>query len=375
MFVKHGKGQGLLIGYYGEQNSGDDAFLAVTSWGTRMYSGITHSFATASHIPSFCADCISPLYFPIQFRGSGLYNRLHTAYRRHHSRSIVFGGGSNFHTTAHLQYWRKNIELAGPGPHYAVGISVGPFRDATAADECAQLFTHLAFIGVRDKASYERVKQLAPEAPVELTFDIAPLLPRAMNTVIPSVPASQRRGLGVSLCNYERFVSGDTQREEERIGIVAQAILKQVEAGLVDEVVLLDFNGHPHFGDHAVHQALRRQLEPSVPVQHIAYTGNPLAMMEALSRLRGVIAMRLHAAVFAFCTDTPVVMLSYHEKCQEWAKMIGLPEELIADTSSLTAETFAAKTTAMLRATSLKPGLSVADAVAASMRNWTWIAA
>ena len=355
----------LLIGYYGHRNTGDDAFVAVTAWGAQRFLGAQHMLATARHLPQCYQAPVRPLYWSERSRLRELQDRWAAA----RSRRIVFGGGSNFHKAQRMEQLGQLLDRCHPGPHVAVGVSIGPFRDAAAEKACARLLGKLAFVGVRDQVSYERVRELAPQVRVELTFDLAVLLAQAAGQS-PQPAPTERRGLGVALCNYERFVHGELEREPRRVAAIAEALRQVYRQDLVDEIVLIDFNGHPRYGDAAVHQALAAQLD-GLPVRRLSYCADPAAVLASLSRLRGVLAMRLHAAVFAYCAHTPCAILSYHEKCRAWADLTGHPAELVCDAAHPQAPELQAALQTLLSGQSPCPQLPVADAVGRALLNWT----
>ncbi|HVV71070.1 MAG TPA: polysaccharide pyruvyl transferase family protein, partial [Verrucomicrobiae bacterium] len=246
----------LLIGYYGRQNAGDDAFLAVSAWGARKFLGVERVWANASTIPDCCRQSVRPLGLPSAIPGAGTLTRFRRHWLLPQFQHLIFGGGSNFHTTRIIEDFIALVRAAGAGPHFALGISVGPFRDRGAAGKCAELLSMLDFVGLRDQASLDRVRELDLTKPAEYTFDIAPLLALALGTKLPVRPPPQRKVLAVALCNNERFIGGKTDEEISRLDAVAGAIRQCAHEGDCEEVVLVDMNGHPAEGDAAVHMSL-----------------------------------------------------------------------------------------------------------------------
>jgi polysaccharide pyruvyl transferase WcaK-like protein len=255
---------------------------------------------------------------------------------------------------------------------FAVGASVGPFRDAGAEAACSRFLQRLAFVGVRDRVSLDRARSIAPHANVRLTFDLAPAL-----LLVPGFQdtgsESQRTGLGISLCNYERFTGGDTTRETRRLAAVASAVRSAADAGLLDHVVLIDFNGHPRFGDHELHLELADRIGDRLSVEHVRYNDNPVEVLQRVGTLRAMLAMRLHAAVFAFCTGTPALMVCYHEKCREWADMIRLPSDCMVDAAECDAADLESRFERLCGSCPPMPEMSRAEATALTLGNWTWL--
>jgi len=361
----------VLVGYYGLQNTGDDALLAVAAWGAQRYLGCDEIFATAGVVPATYGISVHPLYarntsIPLPHRLLYLQNFIREYLFLARPSSIIFGGGSNLHSKAYLES-RLALVKRTPGPHLAVGVSVGPFRDAWAEKACAKLLNHFAFVGVRDPVSYERVRRIAPDVHVQQTFDLSVLLPLVTKT---ERPRRLDRSLGIAMCNCERISGVDD--ELHRIRAVADAVRKTATAGRINEVVLFDYNGQARCGDARASNALAALLRGAVPIRRVTYTPDPASALEAMARLKGVLAMRMHSAIFAFCTATPFVMLAYHEKCHELANVIGLPAELRHDSCNLQVESLRHSIELILDDEAPKPSLPVEKAVDMALRNWTW---
>ncbi len=95
-------------------------------------------------------------------------------------------------------------------------------------------------------------------------------------------------------------------------------------------------------------------------------------MLQTIGSLRGVIAMRLHAAVFAYCTHTPCALLAYHEKCEEWARMIALPPHQLIEANQVDPSHLA---TVIAQFNDVPPPLAalpLEHALERALRNWNW---
>jgi polysaccharide pyruvyl transferase WcaK-like protein len=359
----------ILSGYYGQRNAGDDAFLVICAWHARRHFGIDRIYATAPPSRLMRKLVVRPIYH--RFPDHGILNYALAGWKARKVDSIIFGGGSIFHSLEGIERATKWVRGAGPGRHFAVGVSIGPFDNAEAEAACASLLTKLDFIGVRDRISYRRGRALAPAARVELTFDLAPLLLEMIEGDLLD-RTSPRRGVGVALRSFEQLLGGQRDRAESRIEIIADAIRRCAARRMIEEIVLIDFNGHKRRGDHRVHQDLKDRLQSCTRIRHVHYTDNPIDTMRVVASLRAIIAMRLHAAIFGFCTHTPVLMLAYHEKCREWAGMIGLPNALRADALKSTTRDLAESIEWLLGESVLAPTLPLETAVQAAMKNWKW---
>ena len=158
---------------------------------------------------------------------------------------VIFGGGTCFQTYQNFESFGRILDRVKGGRYFAVGVSVGPFFDARAQDECKTFLDKLEFIGVRDEVSYDRAIKLTNPDKVKYTFDLAVLLPLALDQ--RSAQPSVRKGLGVALSNYDSFfgLDMDTQRREPYV--VADALLEVVKDSNVEELVVIDFNSSSNF--------------------------------------------------------------------------------------------------------------------------------
>lgn len=357
----------LLRGYYGYQNSGDDALLAASAWGVRQAYGTRISIAAlATTIPVFPGSDRVRAAAPRVAWVRG-HRRVHRMWEALRCDAMTFGGGSVFHGAAGLNEVETLLRLAGPGPHLAAGVSLGPFRAVHEERVCARILRRLAFVALRDEESAAMARALAPNVESRLTFDLAPLL-----TVLEGAPApaKRRHGIGIALCDYERFTKGDVRREAVRRARFGQ-LLKSLDGETVEELMLIDFNGHPAAGDTRLHlevAAMARAI--GIRARHIAYNANPLAVLQAVSRLRAMLAMRLHAAVFGYLVQTPTIILSYHPKCLGWARQAGLAASSVHDSVEFDPRTVAESLARASRGELPAPSLPVAAAVERAQLNF-----
>lgn len=362
----------VLLGYFGQQNAGDDAFLRISEWGVRRYCGATIVLASTSRRPPWGG--VLPMLVPDAIRGSwriqGMVESL-LAWRAQH---VVFAGGSNFHSGPMMGRFRDLVRRAAGGPHFAVGVGVGPFRDVEAEARCRELLLSLDFVGCRDRQSFERAREVAPSARIELTGDIAPLLPLVAAPGFDAASSSSRRGLGVILCPYEQCLGGDGSHEAARLDVVTHALLDAARRGSVSEAVLIDMNSHPVMGDAAQHDLLAARLQHALPVRRVRYALDPVQILRELATLQGLITMRLHGAVFAYCVRTPTLLLAYHEKCFGWAEAVGLASPLVVSATPIDAEAFRSGLATLTESsTPLLPRLPIEAAQAQAMKNWNWL--
>lgn len=356
----------LLSGYYGELNSGDDALLLVSSWGSRKFLFGEKIYGTCTQKPVLPLDAdIEALFVSEeQERSENLLRLYRQCYR---SDIILFGGGSVFHSTDKMTRDGDLIDLNRGKGAAAIGVSFGPFRDSAAKETCRKLVERFKYIGCRDEESYELIRSLTSTINAELTFDLAVLLPLVSGEDFSG--NHKRKGLGISLCHYERYIGGDTSIEKTRVEKIVNVLnwLKEEE---FEELVFIDFNGHPIFGDEDIHREVIEQLHTNIPIRHLSYDKNPLNVLRTIASLKGLLGMRLHSAVFGYITNTPTIIFSYHPKCDGWAKQIQANNDFIISSNSFAEESIWHALREIAAGQYQYPKLPIKKAQSLAMKNW-----
>ena len=351
-----------LVGYYGMQNSGDDALLAATAMGAKHYLGsdaFVVNTPTTVNIPNI-GEYKPMLSEPQRFMAQ---NRLQQYWAAATTNNVIFGGGSVLQNQRDIDLKRDLLTLTGRSNNYALGVGIGPFKNTKAEKSCAHFLNSCDFVGVRDESSLDIAHTIAPWANVELTFDLAPSL-------LKNVPkhTSNREGIAVCLCPVERL-KGDSSAEQTRYREIANA-LATLHQLTNQSISFVDFNGHAIYGDRVVHQEVSALLG-DVPHRFVAYDSNPFNVMRELASKQIIISMRLHASVFGFLTDTPVFSLNYHPKCLGWCEQIGMSKALYLPMNDLNATDLITQITRGLERGFDEPRMSPLNAYHLSMNNWS----
>ena len=95
----------LLVGYYGQRNTGDDALLAVAAGFCRQSFATGRIFATIREPIRSYEVTVEPILAPFRCRGVGIVDRLLTLRHGRHLTRVVFGGGSVFHSAESIRSW------------------------------------------------------------------------------------------------------------------------------------------------------------------------------------------------------------------------------------------------------------------------------
>jgi len=354
----------LLVGYYGMQNTGDDALMNATAWGAKRFLGSdTITVTSPLSLKLYSGEYLSSTLTATQ-RFSG-QNRLKSYLKAIDSNRIIFGGGSVLHNARDINLKRDLMKLSLGRNHLALGIGIGPFTDTRAEQSCKRFLNTCEFVGVRDAQSYDIAQSIAPHANVVLTFDLAPQL---LNIEGFDLVPVQRKGIAVCLCPKERL-SGDLKVEHQRLKNIAKVLDTQYLL-TQEPVVFVSFNGHPDLGDHQIHKEVASLLSPKTMFNFVEYDSNPFRVLQRMATFKLAICMRLHASVFSYLTRTPFISLNYHPKCKQWSKQVGLSKHYSFDSESFDPKVL---TNEICRGISdgFEPcDLSLNQAINLSMENW-----
>ena len=258
---------------------------------------------------------------------------------------LLLGGGSLF-----FDYWgfdpstlltRRHEGLAFYGgfamvarlagvPLAISGVGVGPLKSAAARDFTRWVFEQSALTTVRDEGSRQALVELGVDVSrVRVTADPAFGLPAAEPGVGLAVVARAAGApvaaplIGVALREWE--AAAITPERWEQAVAAALSELQARHGGTVVFVPLHRTVDWPLTDDRGVAQRVRALMTPGASV--VLPADLPLAdKTAALQACDLVLAMRLHAAVFAATAGVPVVGLSYDPKVAHVFDALEAPE-------------------------------------------------
>ncbi|MBQ1052828.1 polysaccharide pyruvyl transferase family protein [Micromonospora sp. C51] len=320
----------LVVGYYGMENVGDNAFCLVTDWASRTYWGSERPVFAAPPMVDLPAE--STGMNPRWYRSRSVSDRmgwvLNKAMLLSGSSMLVFGGGSVFRDMGPLSEKRlfSLFSRFSGHPMAAVGVSVGPFLSASAERRLLEVLRRINFIGVRDQASAELLRRAGHPGRLVAAGDLAGLLPEALGERLGQRyerAQGTRARLGVTLLgvDYEAAAPQARRREDALIDGVSELVRREP----VDVTVFV-FNTHPVHGDERVSGRLRRALDGRCDVRVVTARDGVRACWEEMKRCNLGLHMRMHGAVFAYLADVPFALVPYQQKCDDFLDEIGQPE-------------------------------------------------
>ena len=327
-----------VSGYYGCGNAGDEAVLA----------GIIESFRrTAEGAVRLVALSQNPGETRSKHAIDAEYRMDMRTVRAVLRRSdlLISGGGSLLQDTTsfrsllyYLWVARLAIRQNVPVMFYAQGM--GPFRRKISRWLVRLIGNRASYITVRDPASAELLQSIGVTVPpIEVSADPAFALSPAPREEIDacsglSWTGDDRQRVGVSLRPWGANAAGQIAEYA--------SLLTALEDNTGARVILIPMQLP---GDAEVSQAVARQSGRSFEM--ISNSCSPAALLGVVGEMDAIVAMRLHALIFAARMAVPPYALSYDPKVDALMQRLNLAES-IAPWTGFSAETCAHRVKSLL---------------------------
>lgn len=317
MYKKLFKSELLFTGYYGQLNTGDDAFIEVASWGAEKYWQKTNNIFLAKQesLPIINKKIRGyPFNIPKAYH---LQNRLLLSSTNY----LISAGGSTIHSElAANNIKRLAVESKKKGSKIkigGIGVSVGPFKTLVDEKATIEYLKNIDFLAVRDQKSFDFMSSI--EVPYETVnaFDLAALLPNIYGINKPQTNFSTKKVIGISVCPYESITNTAKIGNEHKRNKKMVELLKILDKEENIHFKFFVINGHARVGD----QKLTRETIANVlphSYEIIPYTQKTHIVWNEIATCDFVISTRLHAAIFACFSNTPFMLNEYHRKCSDF---------------------------------------------------------
>ncbi len=303
----------LLSGYYGYQNAGDEAVLAA----------ITQQIGALAPGAQFVATSGAPAQTSAQLIANGEYSLRGVA--RDDFKNLwcemkacdvfISGGGSLLQDVTSLRnimYYTGLLRMAGiakkPAMIYAQGI--GPLKKPFSQKLTRIALNHknTRVIAVRDPESKALLQKIGVRKNIEITAD-------PVWALEPSGQKAATKSANPLWCvSLRSWLDASTPNAED-------ALLKSIRAAAAKENATLQFLAMQPERDGALMESLGVQKNEILETQD----RTPSEIMALAGRCDLMIAMRLHALIFAAAQGVPCVAVSYDPKVSALAKLIGAP--------------------------------------------------
>lgn len=310
-----------VSGYYGCGNAGDEAVLAGMAASFRRQAGERVRLTVLSQNPS---DTTA-------LHGLEAVNRMDMKQVRDALRQsdlLISGGGSLLQDTTsarsllyYLWIARMAFQAGKPVMFYAQGM--GPLNRKMSRLLVRQVANRAAYLTVRDEPSAQLFKAIGvTNTKLEVTADPAFALAPATEDKIDALCRAEGISATAPLIAVAlRPWSGSGPSPLDNYSRLLTSLRTQTSA----QIVLLPMHSHDDV-TFACDVANQTGNADAFPVVKNAYA--PDALLGLIGRMQAVVAMRLHALIFAARMSVPPFALAYDPKVENLMQLLGLPNSL-----------------------------------------------
>jgi len=302
-----------LSGYYGFGNAGDEAILAAS------LAGLRDRLPDAEFVVLSAEPDLTAAQHDVEARPRW---PLWSVWRTLRDADLLLSGGGGLlqdSTSAlSLRYYLAVLRLARlAGTPYAIfAQGIGPLRGRLGRWATARCVRRAAAITVRDQASAELLAEIGVAGErIEVTAD--PAL-----TLVPAPQAEIAEILGAAGVPTDRPLLGLAAREwgggEEALEELAETT-RRAAAEWEPQVLVLPFQRSE---DLELCRSLAAAIPDAVPLEGPL---RPAELMAIIGRLEMLVAMRLHALIFAAAQAVPAVGVAYDPKVAAFCERAGQP--------------------------------------------------
>lgn len=314
-----------LLGWNGRQNAGDDAMTLAfcrqirISFPCASISVYADQRYLSEDVWNERVTGLSFLNFAMripyvrQYVLRAIYNRWFI--RKKGLDLLIIGGGSVFRNKHTMNHYARVCKLLKKRRYaariLALSVSVGPFETDADTRAYRALSGYLDKIVVRDSRSLELVRQFSPEVKCEFAMDAAmSCVPWLSDKTVAEIRPGTQKVIAVCLR------AGEEVREQEKI----VSYLSRLDTELY-KIHFIGLSYNKKYDDGAWSKRMGAKLV-GFDTTFTVYDGNLSHIINALQNSDIVIAVRLHALVFAVALGKPILYYAYQSKLNDLAKTI-----------------------------------------------------
>lgn len=364
----------IFNGFYGFQNSGDDAFVEISAWGNKHYwNNQNPAYFIGNELPQ--------TNFPIKRvypdkNKNRILQKLSVFSQALHTNYFINAGGSVFSKITPLSdivFAEKAGIFNKKMKHGNIGVSIGPFQSIKDEKRIIEYLKKSSFLALRDAESYAYAKSIDLDYEPVKAFDLAALLPECFAEMTNDKIEDNNKEtkvIGVSLCNYERYVAGDLKREEKRNKFVEE-VLKLIAQHNNIQFKFFIFNGNKSIGDEELTNEMIAKLS-NENIEVIPYLNSVKSVWDEVKSCDFMFSIRLHASVFACYANVPFMLVEYHRKCSDFLEDVGYNEDLRVFDAEISVEKAANNILSILEG-NYKPPHNIKNTIERARLNFTEI--
>jgi polysaccharide pyruvyl transferase CsaB len=326
-----------IWGYYGFANTGDEAILHCLLSGMRNIAMVrdrsdvvvfsadpdttrrVHNVdAVLSAIPRTFKEYLKTILVPDLRAARRAYRKLDT---------LIVGGGGLFFDQPDSNFWLLRMldhirrAVADGKQVILCGVGVGPLHHQESKEIVKQVFSQVQGILLRDEPSADLLAEIGVTAPVHVTGDLVFLIESASSARIAEIAAieklrkSVRPIIGVCL-------RGD-EAEKPGVRLALQAFLRYAVEVLEADIWFIPMQTGGGVDDRPAAAAVAEGFADGDRLKTVNGTYSPSEIHGVLGLCDAVLAFRLHGAILAMVSRTPVFGVSYAPKVSRVFTEIG----------------------------------------------------
>lgn len=326
----------FIIGYYGWNNTGDDAMLySLLQNLNEYYDDVEFSILSRSSLIT------PPLKNEARIISS---DRPVMAFWEIINSSIfILGGGTHLYDYGKkknrilrlsqmlvlvtiAKIFRKKI--------YLLGIGVESPTTTWGKHLIKNICKLADKITLRDSFSYSVLNEMGLKDNIIRSFDLAALLPYPSSYNKTNV-LNEKRVLGISILPFYEIYYNNKEKDELLISNLAKDLDEWLRNEPEGMIYLFIFKGESKDDDARITNMLQKQLEQSKRVKLIDYDPHPVEMLHKIAQCSAFIGMRYHSCLFAYLAGIPMIIIDYAEKNRSLAYDIGLNGNAIISLDSV----------------------------------------
>ena len=325
------KQQFFIFGYYGWKNTGDDGMIYALLQGLH-FSYPTATFAIFSQMSIVVPQETKNLVKFVRPTPQAVFREIM------HSSVFIMGGGTQIYDYGGrmkrlkvmsemfiMLLWAKLFRER----IYLLGIGIEPLSTNWGRSLSKQICRLADYISVRDKSSYKILEGIGLKNKITLSFDLAALLQPLSTSDRSLVKKRDRNILGISILPFFEVYCNDKEKDRLFVYKIAKGLNQWLKRDPQSQIYLFVFKGKSKGDDVLITELLQKQLKPSERVKLIPYNLDPMKTLSQVAQCHAFIGMRYHSCVFAYLTNTPLLIINYFQKCQVLAEDIGLSKQAV----------------------------------------------
>ncbi|MCP5078879.1 MAG: hypothetical protein GY951_12595 [Psychromonas sp.] len=336
------KKSATLFGYHGKQNIGDDIFLTtICHWlATR---DVCHCYVkgASEHIPTECQG-VSIDTFENPIKQVSRLQWLRVFQYALKSDYFIFAAGSIFTIQpffiVYLTLLLLRVMRGRRLKIYAIGVSIGPFRNLSDQRWCRKAFALMNHILLRDDRSAELMSRYFKLNNWELAHDLA--LPYLLKNSITTREQTDPSNIIIGLSITKRGYGGCKGNHTDACDAITAILSNKLSDNHNISVRLYSVCSDLQDGDLELCKHLKCRLKQySDRIEIHEYDTNSInRTIVSIHDCDAMVSYRMHAGVIALFSAVPLLQLSYSEKIRGFFDNNHLDKSYLYDDHAITTD-------------------------------------